>query len=161
MEQELENRLFNQKFLYEFSKDKAEKHLYKLNIQQQQRDSLLFQIEKNKLEKLEREKEDNLMFKKCSENVFARDEQPLFELQKQKAIQLYRDQKLLERNKIMVNNQRQQKELQDDIDRLKFSQLLYKRDYYNEKRERAEVRKKLEEYWNEQIKNNDYDKRIL
>jgi len=161
MEQELENRLFNQKFLYEFSKDKAEKHLYKLNIQQQQRDSLLFQIEKNKLEKLEREKEDNLMFKKCSENVFARDEQPLFELQKQKAIELYRDQKLLERNKIMVNNQRQQKELQDDIDRLKFNQLLYKRDYYNEKRERAEVRKKLEEYWNEQIKNNDYDKRIL
>jgi len=161
MEQELENRLFNQKFLYEFSKDKAKEHLHKLSIQQQQRDSLLFQIEKNKLEKLEKEKEDNLMFKKCSENVFARDEQPLFDLQKQKAIELYRDQKLLERNKIMVNNQRQQKELQDDIDRLKFCQLLYKRDYYNEKRERTEVRKRLEEYWNEQIKNNDYDKRII
>ena len=65
------------------------------------------------------------MFKKCSENVFARDERPLFELQKQRAIDLYRDQKLLERNKIMINNRNQQKELQDDIDRLKFCQLLY------------------------------------
>jgi len=37
----------------------------------------------------------------------------------------------------------------------------YKRDYINEKREKYQVRKKLEEYWNEQIKNNDYDKRII
>ncbi|ORY46169.1 hypothetical protein LY90DRAFT_509318 [Neocallimastix californiae] len=159
--QELENRLYNKQFLYEFSKDQAEKHLHKLNVQQQQRDSLLFQIEKNRLEKLEKEKFDNYMFKKCSENLFARDEQPLFDLQKQKAIDLYHDQKLLERNKIMVNNKRQQKELQDDIDRLKFCQLLYKRDYNNEKRERTEIRKELESYWNEQIKKSDYDKRII
>jgi len=119
------------KIILRFSKDQAEKHLHKLNVQQQQRDSLLFQIEKNRLEKLEKEKFDNYMFKKCSENLFARDEQPLFDLQKQKAIDLYHDQKLLERNKIMVNNKRQQKELQDDIDRLKFCQLLYDNLFYN------------------------------
>jgi len=117
--------IFLNSIIKRFSKDQAAKHLQKLSIQQQQRDSLLFQIEKNRLEKLEKEMEDNYMFKKCSENVFARDEQPLFDLQKQRAIELYNDQKLLERNKIMVNNQRQQKELQDDIDRLKFAQLLY------------------------------------
>jgi len=161
MAQELENRLYNQKFLNEFSKDQAAKHLQKLSIQQQQRDSLLFQIEKNRLEKLEREKFDNYMFKKCSKNLFARDEQPLFDLQKQRAIELYRDQKLLERNKLMIKNRNQQKELQDDIDRLKFCQLLYKRDYNNEKRERIETRKRLEAYWNEQIKHSDYNKRII